>query len=368
VWEKTFGLENRECRYTYEEHLTGKRTFGQAAVKPGPFASYRHEAVVATQVDSPAYPIVDRESQLRSSAVLPIASVIPEKKNAMRLFCEKWKEIDFFSAITDGASQPYLDSTNGGLNLTLAGASAGQNRSCYNTWVAGQTALTTPNYTRTTHEGTLSTLLASLSSNSDYAFTYDAHRMNSWLIQTLKFPPVKVGNDEWRAICVIDPWLLNRLTKPSESLSTLFLYGTPRTKKNPALYNMQVLDLDDILYIPSMYWQYFRPTANGTTIQYLDPTADPFDAAYTNSSYICMAFYMTAGALLRGRSTKVWFTASGEGQSDAGHTKGTTFSLHYDDAWKRTEWTTKDGRSSILNDRSLMWFGYDPGPGQAFSS
>jgi hypothetical protein len=368
VWEKTFGEENREARFTYEEHLTGTRTFGQSDVQPGAFTSYKHEAIFCTQIDTRAYPILDRESQYRQSGLIPMSQVIPAKKNAMKLLVEKWKEIDAFSAICDGASQPYLDSTNGGLNKALPGATAGQNRSCWNTWVAGQTTLTIPAYSRTAHEGTLSTLLNALTNSASCGFSYDLHQMMSWQIQALKFPSVKVGSGEWRAVCLIDPWLLRRLTKPSEALSTLFLYGTPRTKKNPALDNMQVLDLDDILYIPSMYWQYFRPTADNTTVKYLDPTVDPFDPTYANTSCICMAYYFTAGALLRGRSTKVWFTASGEGQPDGGHKKGTTFAMHYDDTWKRTEWTAYDGRSALANDRSLMLYAYDPGPGYDFAS
>lgn len=367
VWEKTFTEENREARFTYEEPLTGIRTFGQQDVAPGPFAGYKHEAIQAIQVDSPAFPVVDRESQFRQSSVIPISDVIPQKKRAINLYASKWKEIDAFSAITDGASQPMLNSS--GLNLALPGATAGQNRSCYNTYVAGQTALTTPNFTRTTHEGTLSTLVAALTYTAAASgFTWEAHKFMAWQITNLKFPSVKIGNSEYRAACLIDPWLIDRLAKISGSLTNLYEYATPRSMKNPALDGMQTIELDNILYIPSMYWQYFRPTANGSTMSYLPAGTDPFDASFSNTSHICLAWYFTSGALLRGRSSKVWFTASGEGQSDAGHKKGTTFALHYDDCWKRTEWVTKDGRSQIANDRSLMGYFGDPGPGIAFSS
>ena len=371
VWEKTFNAENEnpECRFTYKEILPGMPTFGDADVRPGDFTAYKHEVIAATQVDSPAYPILTRSSRQRASTVFDASSYIPMKKEEILEWREKWIEIAAFQAITDGASQSYLDSTNGGLNKALPGASAGQNRSCWNTWVANQTALTTPSFYRTTHELTLATLLYGMSNNSSFAMTYDLHMQMSWQISQLKFPGVSVGNGKWRAICLIDPWLIKRLTKPSEALSNMWVNGTERTKNNPALDNMQVLDLDNILYIPSMYWEYFRPTQVGeTTITYLDPTVDPFDPSFTNTSNICCAYYFTAGALLRGRTTKVWFTASGEGQSDAGHKKGATFAVHYDDAWKRTEWTAQDGRSAISNDRSLMLYCYDPGPGIAFAA
>jgi hypothetical protein len=377
VWEKTFGEENREARFAYEEPLNGTRTYGQQDLGPGAFTAYKHEVIQATQIDSPTFPILDRESQLRQSALIPISDVIPRKKKAIRMFVEKWKEIDAFSAICDGYSEPALDSTNGGLNLALPGASAGQNRSCYNTWVAGASALTVPNFTRSTHENTLADAVYSYPyssyTNSSYGFTYELHQMMSWQISALKFPSVKIGNAEYRAGCIIDPWLLRRLVRPNGTLATYMEYALPRSEKNPVLDGMQTIELDNILYIPSMYWQYFRPTptaATGSTDTMVYRTAgtDPFDASFANTSKCCLAWYFTSGALLRGRSTKVWFTASGEGQSDAGHKKGTTFAIHYDDVWKRTEWVTKDGRSAIANDRSLMLFAGDPGPGIAFSS
>jgi hypothetical protein len=310
---------------------------------------------------------MDRESQLRQSALIPLSDVIPRKKQEISLYTGKYREFDAFCAITDGASQPMLSSS--GLNLALPGATAGQNRSCYNTYVAGQTTLTTPYYSRTTHESTLSTLVAALTYTAVASgFTYEAHRFMSWQIQALRFPPVKIGNAEYRAACLIDPWLINRLTMTAGTLTTKYLFGTERSMKNPAIDGMQTIELDNILYIPSMYWSYFRPTANGTTMVYLPAGTDPLDASFNNTSHICMAFYFTSGALLRGRSTKVWFTSSGEGQSDAGHKKGATFASHYDDCWKRTEWVTKDGRSEIANDRSLLAFFGDPGPGIAFSS
>ena len=373
VWEKTFGEENRDCRFTYEEPLFGPRTFGQKDVGPGNFTAYKHEEIFAVQIDTPTFPLLDRESQLRQSGMIPMARVKPDKKNAIRIYKEKWTEIDAFCAITDGASQPMLDTTNGGLggsvSYALPGASAGQNRSLWNTVVCNATlGFTTPNFTRATHEGTLSTAVAALTNAAADGFNYETHKWVSAMLPTLRFPGIKIGNSEYRAACLIDPWLIQRMAKDAGSLSDLYVYATPRSMKNPALDGMQTIELDNILYIPSEYWKYFRPTANGSTMVYLPSGADPFDPSFTNTSNICMAYYFTAGALLRGRSTKVWFTASGEGEPDGGHKKGTTLAMHWDDSWKRTEWTTKDGRSVIANDRSLMLYAYDPGPGVSYAA
>ena len=368
VWEKTFGQENRDVRFTYEEPLFGKRTYGQTDLGPGNFTAYKHEEIFAVQIDTPTFPLLDRESQLRQSGMIPVSRVRPDKQNAIRIYKEKWTEIDAFCAITDGASQPMLDTVNGGLAASvgyiLPGATAGQNRSCYNSAVASSTmALLTPAFSRTTYEGTVSTAVAALSDTTANYFSYETHKWVSATIPSLRFPGIKIGNSEYRAACLIDPWLIQRMAKDAGSLTDLYTYATPRSMKNPALDGMQTIELDNILYIPSEYWKYFRPTADGTSMIYLPANTDPFDDTFSNTSRICMAFYFTAGALLRGRSTRVWFTASGEGESDAGHKKGTTLAMHWDDCWKRTEWCTKDGRSVLANDRSLMLYAYDKGPG-----
>jgi hypothetical protein len=369
VWEQDFQDETGEARFTCQEPLAGLETYGTADVKPGQFTGFKHEVVYAIQADSPVYPIIDTESQMRQTELISVADVIPGKKREMTLWREKQVELNAFRAITDGASRSLLYSSDGGMAIALPGATAGQNRSCYNTWVANQSALTTPNYTRTTHEGTLATLLASVTNNDDFQFTYELHKQMSYQVSHLKFKPITIGNSEYRAGCIIDPRLIERLVRVSGSLATLYTYAMPRSDKNPALDGLQTIELDGILYIPSMYMEYFRPVeTGGLTTAYLPSGADPFDSSFANTSNLCMAFYFGAGALLRGRRKKVWFTVSGEGASDAGHKKGTTFCLHYYDGWKRTEWVTKDGRSEMYNDSSLMLYCYDPGVGIAFSA
>ena len=376
VWEQDFGDGNGEARFTLQEPITGLETYGIHDVKPGPFTGYKHEIIPTIQADSPAYPLIDSESQMRQTELINPSDVIPRKKREIALWREKVLELNAFRAITDGASRALLDTANGGLGNTysLTGATAGQNRSCYNTFVVNQTGLTTPNYSRTTHEGTLSTLVNALSSNDSYAFNWEVHKHMSDTISTLKIKPVTVGNATYRAACIIDPRLIARLAAPSTTLggtgtlANLYTYATPRSEKNPVLDGMQTIELDNILYCPSYYWSYFRPTADGTTMSYLPINSDPFDSSFSNTSAVCCAFYFGAGALLRGRRKKMWFTVSGEGASDAGHRKGTSFAMHYYDCWKRAEWTTKDGRSEIYNDSSLMLYAYDPGVGVAFSA
>jgi len=372
VWEQDFQDATGEARFTFQEPLTGQETYGTHDVAPGDFTGYKHEVIYAVQSDSPVYPIVDMESQMRQTEIIPVSDVIPRKKREMTLWREKVLELNAFRAITDGASRGLLDTTHGGLGITLAGASAGQTRANYNCFVckSANTSLVTPSFTRSTHQGNLGTAIdGSNSSVSTNGFSWEVHKLMSYFVSALKFKPLVVGNTQYRAGCIIDPRLISRLVKISGSLSNLYMYATPRDIKNPAIDGMQTIELDNILYIPSMYCEYFRPTAvAATSVTHLGANVDPFSSAFSNSSNMCWGWYFGGGALLRGRRKKVWFTVSGEGASDAGHKKGTTFCMHYYDGWKRTDWTTKDGRSEIYNDSSLMMYAYDPGVGAAFAS
>jgi hypothetical protein len=359
IWEKS-AIENAECRFTQRERMTGNATYGDADVKTGRFAQYKHSVCYVRQVDSPAQPIVGFESSENIKQV--INDLVSAEKADIALWRQQEIELDAFRGIFLGASRGLLHTEDGARGVALTGAAAGQYRSCYNTYVEGQSSLTTPNVTRATHEGTLSTLLAALSDAAAYAFDFDSHKRASYLIQQLKFKPVRIGGRQYRALAVIDPRNVERMAAVGGTLAGLFQYAWERGSKNPALYGMKALELDDILYIPSMYMEYFRPTADGTTVTYgCDLNTDPRDG-YTNASNITQTVYMGAGALLRGRRKNVWVT-----DAENRHGKGREYSMHYHDGWMRNEWFTKDGRSSISNDSMLICYNYDPGVGKAYA-
>ena len=109
VWEQDFGTTTGEARYSYEEPMVGSRTYGTHDVKPGDFPSFKHEVIYAVQNDSPAVPLMDKESQMRQSTIIPFGQLLPHTKTKMKLWREKACEVDGFSAIFNGASDGLLD-------------------------------------------------------------------------------------------------------------------------------------------------------------------------------------------------------------------------------------------------------------------
>ena len=368
VWEQDFGQSTGEARFTRVAPMSGLETYGRAEVKIGAFDSFKHEVVHAVQHDSPVQPLIDKESQFRQSEVISVGDVVASKKAQMELWRQKVLEINAFRSMFDGYSRGLLSAADGGMGLALPGATAGQNRSPYNTVVANEFALTTPNFTRTTHEGTLSTLVNALSDQAVHGFDWEQHKFMSYIIGNRKLKPCSVGSGQYRAIAIADPAAMQSLGAYGGSLETMLRAANERAMQNPILKGMSAWELDDILYIASNYMEYFRPTADGTTTDYLGIDNDPFASSFSNTSKNVMIMYLGAGALCRGRRKDVHFTVSGEGASDAGHQKGTSYCLHYYDGWKRTEWVTKDGTSALENDASVLWIGYDPGIGKAFAA
>lgn len=366
VWEQDFGDETGEARFTRIAPMAGLPTYGQSDPLVGEFDNFKHEVIHVNQVDSPVQPLLDKESQRRQTEVISIGDVIGMKKTQMKLWREKQIEFDAFRALNDGYSRGLLTSANGGMNLALPGATAGQNRSNYNTVVAAEFALTTPNYTRATHEGTLATLVNAMTDQAVHNFDYEEHKfMSGSVIPSVKLKPVTIGGRQYRAFAIADPDCMYRLGAYGGTLETMLRQANERAMQNPTLKGLEAWELDDILYVASQYMKYFRPTTDGTTMTYLSSTTDPLGSSFSNTSKLVQIHYLGAGALCRGRRKDIYFSVSGEGTPDAGHRKGTTYCLHYFDGWKRTEWCTKDGTSAIENDSSICWYGYDPGIGKS---
>jgi hypothetical protein len=349
--------------------MTGTRTFGNADVEAGSFPQFRHEVVNAVQNDSKAIPLIDKEGQFNQSKLIPVKALIPHTKEKAIVWKAKMTEYDALCALLNGASDQLLMTTKGGKGITLPGAAAGAIRSPYNVFVVGGTGLVIPSYTWATHETNIGTALSAVTTTAAVSgFDYEQHKICENLISELRFSGVKVGNASYRAVCLVDPRNYERLFDPSGNLSILERYANSRSEKNPALDGMQTIELDNILYVKTMYLKYFRPTVTGGYPVWMTPGSDPYASTFSNTNALCANIYITAGSLLRGTRGEVWFTGSGEGFPDAGHTKGTTICLHYYDAWKRKGWVTKDGTNSILDDATMVAVYGDPGVGVAYST
>lgn len=362
VWEKgSFDARTGECRFTLLEETTGMATYGEADVKPGNFDDYKHSNCYVRQVDTEAYPIPGSESEYNIKPV--IRDLVKTKKDGITRWRAKEVDLDAFRACFMGASRGLLLTEDGGKGIKLYGGTAGQARSPYNTYVSGQTGLTTPSAVLATHNSNLATALATLSDDDAFAFTYGQHQIADSMIDKLGGQPVSFGGQEYRAIAIIDERNIKRMMSVGGTLSNLFRDATVRGDKNKSLYSRQKIVLDDICYIPARQMDYFRPSVVGADVVYgCGNTYDPRLKTFVNASNITMTMYLMAGALLRGRRKGAFFT-----EGLGAHGKGRSYAFHYHDGWTRHDWFTDDGRTEMMNDSMLVMYNYDPGVGVAYA-
>ena len=84
IWEKDFTAGGNECRFTTRQKQTGMATYGDAPTKSGDFAKYMFSYVKVIQVDSPSYPVVGFESQMKVKDV--IDDVVNAEKDVICLW------------------------------------------------------------------------------------------------------------------------------------------------------------------------------------------------------------------------------------------------------------------------------------------
>jgi hypothetical protein len=215
------------------------------------------------------------------------------------------------------------------------------------------------------HNDALATALAGMPNDDSGKFTLETIELIEALVDQTGLRPVKFGGREYRALVLLDPRNAFSLRR-DERLEKKWIFALPRDFKNPALYNRDILVLNEILYLPVQIMKWFRPTidsdaANGNQIRFgcgmnLDPRAKDF----TNNSNITSSIVLGAGALRRGRRYgEVKFT------SETGrHGDGLELAVRYDDGWMRNEWYSKDdrGEEEMFCDSSFTVFNYDTGP------
>jgi hypothetical protein len=361
VWEKNFDDGGDEFRFTTLEATRGMPTYGDVDLEPGDFDEFMHSVCNVRNVHSPRYPIPGKESQMLVKGV--IDDYVKLKKMGIARWREKQVDLDAWRALLMGFSRGLALTSAGARGVTPYGGTAGQVRSCYNTYVAGESGLSSASATLATHESTLATLLQNLSDDDAYEFNYESTRRISTYIEDLDFKPTKVGGREVRAVVFTDRRNLSRLDADSTYENKL-RYARERSAKNPSLYHMDEIYLDEILYVPVRQLKYFRPSTDGSTVTYgCGHTLDPLSKTFNNTSNITLTIVCGAGALLRGRRSGVDVTVE-----KGAHNQGADYAVHYADGWSRREMFTKDGRTEMDNDSTLVMFNYDPGQHTAYAA
>ncbi len=364
IWETSIPTGNEE-RITMVEHRKGMASgYGDYPVQPGNYDKYKHDVVFVNQIDSDADPVPGRCS------LKQVSDILNDPKSTLQNGQKEWAaqeiDIEFARAMLMGASRNLLLTTNGGLGITLYNASAGQTRSCYNTYTS-YSGLVTPSAVRATHETNIGTALTGLSDNALRAFDLGQHNLLVDLVGSLYFKKPTLGGRAYTAICLSDPWLVARLAASGGDYHVLQRDANKRGSDNPAIDHMSPIELDGVLYIPWELLKAFRASVSGGYPVYGAgmSTYDPRDwmASASNTSKICAQIWLGQGAVLRATDRSMWTTAE-KGR----HKESWEYSLHWDDGFKRTEEFAKDGRTEMENKHSLVAWFYDPGVEVAFAA
>jgi hypothetical protein len=355
-WETEITSGNEE-RLTMIEHRTGMPSgYGDYPVQTGSYDKYKHAAVYVNQIDSEAVPLPGRCS------IKQVKDILNDPKGdaltGMQLWAGQEVDFEFLRAMIMGASRNLLSTTQGGLGITLPGASAGQFRSCYNTYVCTN-GMVTKNFTRATYEAAVATALDTLTDTAVDYFDYGQHNLLKDLTGSLFFKAPDVGNQAYDTVVLSDPWLLARLAASAGDYHVLMRDAAGRGMDNPAINHMSPIILDRVCYIPVEQLKAFRAsTASSLPVYGAGNTYDPRGYVTTNTSKLCAQIWLGAGAVLRATDRKMWVSAK---QVDA-HKDNYEYAMHWDDGFVRREYFTKDGRSELDNDSSMVAWFYDAGP------
>lgn len=360
IWETEISSGN-ESRITMIENRAGMPSgYGDYPVQTGNYDKYKHSQVWVNQIDSEAVPVPGRCS------LKQVKDILNDPKGDALNGLEVWSsgEIDweFLISCLMGASKNLLSTTRGGLGITLPGCSAGQTRSCWNTYVVGN-GLVTQNTTRATFEASVGTALSGLSDNALYAFNYKQHNLMLDLIGSLFFKKSEVGGKSLNAVVLSDPWLIARLAATSGDydmkMRSAFM---GKGFDSPSIDSMSPIVLDDVMYIPCEQLKKFRASVSTNPIYGPGITADP--RTYVNTQKICCQIWMGPGAILRATDRRMWVTAAQVDQ----HKDQYEYALHWDDGFVRRDWLAKDGRTEFDCDSIAVGWWFDPGVEKAFAA
>jgi len=359
IWEVNIpdGNEYRMTMLEDESGLPG--SYGDAPPIAGPNQSYRHMVAWCNQIDSKITGLPGRCSLKQVKAILnnPKADVM---MNKLRWAAEE-VDSEFARAIVMGGSRNLLASkTIGGLNIALYNCTAGQTKSCYNFYTV-DSGLVTQNVTRATYEAAIGTALGNVTDTANDGFDYDETQKISNMVKNLRLKPCTFGGRKYRAVVGLDPDLMFRLVDPAGTYTGLVKYAKERGERNEAVYHMDPIEVDNILYFPWEYLKALRPSVVGGVPVYGSNLETDF-RSYTNTQKICLGVVMGAGAVVRGVDMELKV----RGREDWTG-KGVEYFCSWDDGFVRREEFTKDSRTELENTSSIVLAYYDPGVGVAFA-
>lgn len=255
------GEGENEARFTLERRLTGKPTYGDEPVRPGDYQAYQHQSVFANEIDSLAYPIPGRMSQLKAK------KVITDPKSAVRREIANWHgeqdEYDHVDALLFGASGNLIENTAGSERLNL-GAGAGVPvlpeifYVQHPTNPAWATIAGTPR-TAAYNDNVAAAIAAANGGTRRFADRKVARAIYEiGIAQKTK----KAGGADWDFVCVCDPAILSSIVKvdgtTNNTLYSAWLQSLAGDKNQRVFDYRGAIAIDGVLYLPSEYLAQYR--------------------------------------------------------------------------------------------------------------
>jgi hypothetical protein len=365
VVDRTRISEGDMVRFTLEDNVRGKATYGDAPVRAGGFLQFKNMEARVNNIDSPAIQIVGKMSQQRVRQ--SIENLPGKTRNQIITFMNAQTEFEAIDAFLQGGSSSVMKATTeGGLGISLGtGSGAGAGVPLMNKhWFTPDTGFCTYSTTPATFNATVNDAIGGI----DAA---DADKCTLAFLNTIRekmdditFEPVTFLGQNLRAIAACDSQIMWRLAKTL--LADINKYSMERGKINPFWSTRDIIVIDEVAYISWPNLKKYRPSNNASTgargPSFGPLTADSDPRTYTTSSTNGLIIYMGGGALKEGFNDEISVT-----EERGRHEKGLEVAAHMQKGYVRGEWYTKDGRADStdnVENRSVICAAfYEPGVG-----
>lgn len=355
--------EGDMVRFTLEENIKGKVTYGDSAVRSGGFLSYKNKECRINNIDTPAIQVPGEMSQQRVKR--SVGEISPAVRRQVIDYMNEQDEFEFIPALLQGASPALLkDQTEGGLGVSLgSGNGAGAGVPLMNKWFyTPDTGFCTYSSTPATFNSTVNDAVNGVDAAAEDRVSLAMLDIIRAKMDDIYFNPATFMGMKFKALAACDPDTMWRIKGLFADWNK---YAMPRGKDNPLWSTKDIIVYNEIAYFAWPNLKKYRPAYNAVTgVPDFGPvTADVDPRSYTPTSQKSLILFMGGGAVLEGYNAGIDVT-----EEVGKHKKSREFSGHKKCGYIRGEWYSKDGRAASADNtenRSLIVAVFDePGVGQ----
>lgn len=349
-------------RFTMEDNVKGKVTYGDTAVRAGGFLAYKNKECRVNNIDTPAIQVPGEMSQLRVKG--SITDIPAAVRRQVIDFLNDQDEYEFIPALLNGASPGLLkDPSDGGLGVSLGnGSGGGAGVALMNKWFyTPDTSFCAYSTTPATYNSTVNDAVNGIDAAATDMVTLAALDVIRAKLDDIYFEPVDLLGRRVKAAAACDPAVMWRI---KGLFSEWNKYAMPRGADNPLWSTKDIILYNEIAYFAWPNLRKYRPAYNAATgVPDFGPvTADADPRTYTNTSTNGLIAFMGADAVLEG------YNAAIEVYPEEGRfKKSLEYSARKKVGYMRGEWYCKDGRAASVDNtenRSLVLAAFhEPGVG-----